>query len=63
MARLRLNEEYRSKIANRMRVHLEQENAQEKVKCSQLPENMRPLHDEIWKLAENIVSRHDTPVS
>jgi len=27
--RLRLNQEYRNKIANRMRVHLEQENTQE----------------------------------
>ena len=26
MSRIRLNQEYRNKIANRMRVHLEQEN-------------------------------------
>ena len=32
MSRLRLNTEYRNKIANRMRVHLEQENTQEKEK-------------------------------
>ena len=30
MARVRLNQEYRNKIANRMRVHLEQEDTQEK---------------------------------
>ena len=30
--RIRLNQEYRNKIANRMRVHLEQENTQEKEK-------------------------------
>ena len=30
MARIRLNQEYRNKIANRMRVHLEQEDTQEK---------------------------------
>ena len=30
--RLRLNQEYRNKIANRMRVHLEQEDTQEKEK-------------------------------
>ena len=30
MARIRLNNEYRTKIANRMRVHLEQEDTQEK---------------------------------
>ena len=29
MARLRLNQEYRNKISNRMRVHLESENTQE----------------------------------
>ena len=28
--RIRLNSEYRNKIANRMRVHLEQEDTQEK---------------------------------
>ena len=61
MTRLRLNQEYRSKIANRMRVHLEQENTQEKEKFFQLRENMKPLQDEIWKLAKEIVSRHYTP--
>jgi hypothetical protein len=30
MSRIRLNSEYRNKIANRMRVHLEQEDTQEK---------------------------------
>jgi len=61
MARLRLNQEYRNKIANRMRVHLEQENTQEKEKFFQLRENMKPLQDETWKLAKEIVSRHYTP--
>ena len=51
MARLRLNQEYRSKIANRMRVHLEQENTQEKEKFFQLREQMKPLQDQTWKLA------------
>jgi hypothetical protein len=32
MTRIRLNQEYRNKIANRMRVHLEQEDTQEKQK-------------------------------
>ena len=36
MSRLRLNSDYRNKIANRMRVHLEQENTQEKEKFMQL---------------------------
>ena len=59
--RLRLNQEYRNKIANRMRVHLEQEDTQEKEKFFQLREQMKPLQDETWKLAEQIVSRHYTP--
>jgi hypothetical protein len=61
MARLRLNQDYRNKISNRMRVHLEQENTQEKENFFQLRENMKPLQDKTWKLAEKIVSRHYTP--
>jgi len=61
MARLRLNQEYRNKISNRMRVHLEQENTQEKENFFQLREKMKPLQDETWKLAKKIVSRHYTP--
>jgi len=61
MARLRLNQEYRNKISNRMRVHLEQENTQEKEKFFQLREHMKPLQDETWNLAKEIVSRHYTP--
>ena len=59
--RIRLNSEYRNKIANRMRVHLEQENTQEKEKFFQAREDMKPLQDETWKLAKEIVSRHYTP--
>ena len=36
MSRIRLNQEYRNKIANRMRVHLEQEPTQEKQKYDEL---------------------------
>jgi len=61
MARIRLNQEYRNKIANRMRVHLEQEDTQEKESFFQLREQMKPLQDQTWKLAEQIVSRHYTP--
>ena len=61
MARIRLNQEYRNKIANRMRVHLEQEDTQEKEKFFQAREDMKPLQDETWKLAKEIVSRHYTP--
>ena len=61
MARLRLNPEYRNKIANRMRVHLEQENTQEKEAYLKAREEMKPLQDITWKLAEQIVRRHYTP--
>ena len=60
MSRIRLNQEYRNKIANRMRVHLEQEDTQEKEKFYQLREQMKPLQNETWKLAEQIVRRHYT---
>jgi len=59
--RIRLNQEYRNKIANRMRVHLEQEDTQEKEAFFKAREEMKPLQDETWKLAEQIVSRHYTP--
>ena len=61
MSRVRLNQEYRNKIANRMRVHLEQEDTQEKEKFYQLREQMKPLQNETWKLAKEIVGRHYTP--
>jgi len=59
--RIRLNSEYRNKIATRMRVHLEQEDTQEKEKFFQLREQMKPLQHETWNLAKEIVSRHYTP--
>ena len=61
MARLRLTQEYRNKISNRMRVHLEQENTQEKEKFFQMREQMRPMQEQTWNLAKEIVSRHYTP--
>jgi len=61
MSRIRLNQEYRNKISNRLRVHLEQEDTQEKEKFFQLREQMKPLQDETWNLAKEIVSRHYTP--
>jgi len=61
MARLRLNQEYRNKISNRMRVGLEQENTQEKEDFFQLREKMKALQDKTWQLAQQIVSRHYTP--
>jgi hypothetical protein len=61
MARVRLNQDYRTKIANRMRVHLESEDTQEKEAFFKAREEMKPLQDLTWKLAKEIVSRHYTP--
>ena len=61
MARIRLNQEYRNKIANRMRVHLEQEPTQEKTKYDELKANQIELNDKAWSVAEKIVRRHYTP--
>ena len=60
MARIRLNNEYRTKIANRMRVHLEQEDTQEKRKYDKLKGEQIDLNDNAWKIAEKIVRRHYT---
>ena len=61
MNRIRLNQEYRNKIANRMRVHLEQEDTQEKQKYDELKANQIELNDNAWDLAETIVRKHYTP--
>ena len=61
MSRIRLNQEYRNKIANRMRVHLEQEDTQEKQKYDELKANQIELNDNAWDLAETIVRKHYTP--
>ena len=55
--RLRLNQEYRNKIANRMRVHIEAEDTQEKEKYFRARENMKPMQDDAWNLAHQIVRR------
>ena len=60
MTRIRLNQEYRNKIANRMRVHLEQEDTQEKQKYDTLKAEQIDINDNAWKIAENIVRRHYT---
>ena len=60
MSRIRLNQEYRNKIANRMRVHLEQEDTIEKQKYDELKANQIELNDNAWKMAEKIVRRHYT---
>ena len=57
MSRIRLNQEYRTKIANRMRVHLEQEPTQEKVKYDDLKADQIELNNKAWNLAETIVRK------
>ena len=57
MSRLRLNQEYRNKIANRMRVHLEQENTQEKEKFFQERESFLDKQNATWELAKVCVER------
>ena len=57
MSRIRLNTEYRNKIANRMRVHLEQENTQEKEKFFQERESFLDKQNKTWELAKVCVER------
>jgi len=61
MSRIRLNQEYRNKIGNRLRVHAEQEDTQEKRKYDELKANQIELNDKAWELAEKIVRKHYTP--
>jgi len=60
MTRIRLNQEYRNKIANRMRVHLEQEDTIEKQNYDSLKGDQIDINDNAWKIAEQIVRRHYT---
>jgi hypothetical protein len=60
MSRIRLNQEYRNKIANRMRVHLEQEDTVEKQKYDNLKADQIDINDNAWNMAEKIVRRHYT---
>ena len=60
MARIRLNNEYRNKIANRIKVHLQQEDTHEKQTYDQLKGDQIQLNDDAWKMAEKIVRRHYT---
>ena len=60
MSRIRLNQEYRNKIANRMRVHLEQEDTVEKQNYDNLKADQIDINDNAWNMAEKIVRRHYT---
>jgi len=55
--RLRLNQDYRNKIANRMRVHLEQEQTQEKEKFFKERESFLDKQNATWDLAKECVTR------
>jgi len=62
MARVRNNQGHRSKILNVfMRPYLEQEHTQEKEAFDQAREKIKPLQDQTWQLAKNIVGRYYTP--
>jgi len=62
MARVRNNQGHRNKIANVfIRPYIEQENTQEREAYLQAREIVKPLQDEKWKLASNIVGRFYTP--
>ena len=60
MARIRLNNEYRNKVANRIRVHFQQEDTQEKRKYDKLKADQIDINDMAWSVAEKIVRRHYT---
>ena len=62
MARVRNNQGNRKKIAEVfIRPYIEQENTQEREAFLQAREKIKPLQDQTWKLAKQIVSRHYTP--
>ena len=58
--RIRLNQELRNKIVPRFKVHLEQEDTQERSKYYDLRNVFKALQDKTWKLAETIVRRKYT---
>jgi len=57
MSRIRLNQEYRNKVAVKMKSYAEQEDTQEKEKFFQERENFKAHQDKTWELAKLCVSR------
>jgi len=57
MSRIRLNQEYRNKVAVKMKTYAEQENTQEKEKFFQERENFKAHQDKTWELAKECVTR------
>ena len=60
MSRIRLNQEYRNKIATRLRVYAEAEDTQEKRKYDSLKADQIEINDKAWCVAKKIVRRHYT---
>jgi formate hydrogenlyase subunit 6/NADH:ubiquinone oxidoreductase subunit I len=60
MPRIRLNQEFRNKIGNRLRVHAEQEDTQEKRKYDDLKADQIEINDKAWDMAKQIVRRKHT---
>ena len=61
MSRIRLNQEYRNKVAVKMKLYAEQEDTQEKEKFFQERENFKAIQDKTWELAKTCVSREYIP--
>ena len=57
MGRIRLNQEYRNKVAVKMKSYAEQEDTQEKEKFFQERENFKAIQDKTWELAQACVTR------
>jgi len=57
MSRIRLNQEYRNKVAVKMKLYAEQEDTQEKEKFFQERENFKAIQDKTWSLAQECVER------
>jgi len=57
MGRIRLNQEYRNKVAIKMKSYAEQEDTQEKEKFFQERENFKAHQDKTWELAKICVTR------
>jgi len=57
MSRIRLNQEYRNKVAVKMKLYNEQEDTQEKEKFFQERENFKAIQDKTWELAQQCVTR------
>jgi len=57
MARIRLNQEYRNKVAVKMKSYAEQEDTQEKEKFFQERENFKAIQDKTWSLAQQCVEK------